>query len=215
MIKYKTAKSRSDKGKVVFRDILLKTGYYDRFPSKSYMSGCDNYIQNNLDDDVSRILNLDNILKGRGVEKVIIPSNIIDIYTRLNLLLGLKLSDHTNTLTEASNLFDELHKRGEIQKEQQYPNAFKKFQTVYMELPSKLLEQIAFNTRPKIEEHMLIVMDNITHEKHLSQPLQTINEQFKITVTFLTGYNGIFNVTEKKVNFISRKQLLTKRIIFK
>ena len=29
-----------------------------------------------------------------------------------------------------------------------------------MELPSKLLETIAFNTRPKIEEHMLIVMDN-------------------------------------------------------
>ena len=42
-----------------------------------------------------------------------------------------------------------------------------------MELPSKLLEQIAFNTRPKIEEHMLIVMDKSTHEVHLSQPLQT------------------------------------------
>ena len=42
-----------------------------------------------------------------------------------------------------------------------------------MELPSKLLEQIAYNTRPKIEEHMLIVMDKSTHEEHLSQPLQT------------------------------------------
>ena len=30
-----------------------------------------------------------------------------------------------------------------------------------MELPSKLLEQIAFKTRPKIEEHMLIVMENL------------------------------------------------------
>ena len=29
-------------------------------------------------------------------------------------------------------------------------------------LPSKILEQIAFNTRPKIEEHMLIVMDKST-----------------------------------------------------
>ena len=28
-----------------------------------------------------------------------------------------------------------------------------------MELPSKILEQIAFNIRPKIEEHLLIVMD--------------------------------------------------------
>ena len=29
-----------------------------------------------------------------------------------------------------------------------------------MELSGKLLEQIAFNTRPKIEEHILIVMKN-------------------------------------------------------
>ena len=41
-----------------------------------------------------------------------------------------------------------------------------------MELSSKLLEQIAFNTRPKIEGHMLIVMDNSTHDEHLAQPLQ-------------------------------------------
>ena len=47
-------------------------------------------------------------LKGRGIEKIIIPSNIIDIYTRLEDLLGLKLSGHTDTLTEASNLIDEL-----------------------------------------------------------------------------------------------------------
>ena len=33
-----------------------------------------------------------------------------------------------------------------------------------MELPSKLLEQIAFITRPKIEEHLLVVMDKTTHE---------------------------------------------------
>ena len=39
-----------------------------------------------------------------------------------------------------------------------------------MELPSKLLEQIAFNTRPKIEEHMLIVRGKSTHE-NLFQPL--------------------------------------------
>ena len=47
-----------------------------------------------------------------------------------------------------------------------------------MELPSKLLEQIAYNTKPKIEEHMLIVMDKSTHEEHLSHPLQTNNKQF-------------------------------------
>ena len=48
-----------------------------------------------------------------------------------------------------------------------------------MELPSKLLEQIAFNTRPKVEEHMLIVMDKSTHEEQLHQLLQTNNKQFK------------------------------------
>ena len=42
-----------------------------------------------------------------------------------------------------------------------------------MELPSKLLKQMAFITRPKIEEHILIVMDKSSHEERLSQPLQT------------------------------------------
>ena len=32
-----------------------------------------------------------------------------------------------------------------------------------MEIPGKLLERIAYNTRPKIEEHMLIVIDKSTH----------------------------------------------------
>ena len=41
-------------------------------------------------------------LKGEGV-KNFIPSKIIDIYTKLEVLLGLKLSGHTDTLTEASN----------------------------------------------------------------------------------------------------------------
>ena len=76
-----------------------------------------------------------------------------------------------------------------------------------MELPSNLLEQIAFNTRPKIEEHMLIVMDKSTHEEHLSQPLQTNNKQFKIAVTFLTGYNGIFNVTNSNNKFYFMKSI--------
>ena len=67
-------------------------------------------------------------LKGEGV-KIIIPSNIIDIYTRLEILLGLKLSGHTDTLTEAINLIDELYKLGEIQNKQQYRNALNKFQT--------------------------------------------------------------------------------------
>ena len=67
-------------------------------------------------------------LEGQGL-KIIIPSNIIDIYTRLEVLLGLKLSGHTDTLTVASNLIGELYKRGEIQNKQQYPNALNEFST--------------------------------------------------------------------------------------
>ena len=94
--------------------------------------------------------------------------------------------------------------RGEIQIEEQYRNALNKFQRQKMELPSKIFSQVAHNKRPKSEEQMLIVMDKSTHEEHLFQPLQTKNKQFKLAVTFLTGYNGIFNVTNSnyKINFL-------------
>ena len=94
------------------------------------MSGRDRYIQNKLDDDIRKILNLGKQLKGRGVENIILPSNIIDTYTRVEILLRLKLSGHTDTLTEASKLRDELYKRGEIQNKQQYRNTFNKFSTI-------------------------------------------------------------------------------------
>ena len=111
-------------------------------------------------------------LEGQGV-KIIIPSNIIDIYSRFEILLGLNLSGHTDTLTEASILIDELYKRGEVQNQQQYRNLSTNFLPNKMELPSKLIQQVVFITRPNIEEHILIVMDKSTHEEHASQPLQT------------------------------------------
>ena len=83
-------------------------------------------IQNRTSEEI--IDDSDSDLQGQGV-KIIIPSNIIDIYTRLEILLGLKLSGHTDTLTEASNLIDELYKRGEIQNKHQYQNALNKFLT--------------------------------------------------------------------------------------
>ena len=83
-----------------------------------------NEIQNKTFDEITD--NSDSDLQGEGV-KIIIPSNIIDIYTRLEILLGLKLSGHRDSLTEASNLIDELYKRGEIQNKQQYRNALDKF----------------------------------------------------------------------------------------
>ena len=70
-----------------------------------------------------------------------------------------------------------------------------------MELPIKVLKQIAYNTRSKKEEHMLIVMDESTHKEPLSQPLQANSKQFKLAVTFLTGYNGIFNITDSNNDF--------------
>ena len=84
-------------------------------------------IQNRTFEEIT--LDSDSDLQGEGV-KIIIPSNIIDIYTRLEVLLGLILSGPTDTLTEASNLIDELFKRGEIQNEQQCRNAINKFSTI-------------------------------------------------------------------------------------
>ena len=81
-------------------------------------------IQNKTFEEIT--LDSDNNLQGEGV-KIIIPSNIIDIYTRLEILLGLKLAGHSDILTEASNLIDELYKRSEIQNKQQYQNALNKF----------------------------------------------------------------------------------------
>ena len=62
---------------------------------------------------------------------------------------------------------------------------------------------------------MLIVMDKSTHEEHLSQPLQTNNKQFKIAINFLTGYNGIFNVTNANNKFFSQNHLVMKMVLFK
>ena len=70
-----------------------------------------------------------------------------------------------------------------------------------MKLPGKTIEQKAFNTRPKIEEHMLIAMDQLVHKENLPEPLQTNDKQYKIAITFLRGCNGIFNFTNKKNKF--------------
>ena len=85
----------------------------------------DEEIQNKTFEEIT--VSSDSDLEGQGL-KIIIPSNIIEIYTRLEVLIGLKLSGHTNTLTEASDLLDELYKWGEIQNGQHYRNALNKFQ---------------------------------------------------------------------------------------
>ena len=67
-------------------------------------------------------------LQGKGFKKII-PSVIIDIYNRLELILGSYLFSHSDTLTEARNLRDELYKRGEIQNKLQYRYALDSFST--------------------------------------------------------------------------------------
>ena len=76
-----------------------------------------------------------------------------------------------------------------------------------MELPIKLIEQIAFNTRRKTEEHMLIVLDKSAHEEHLYQTLQTNKKQFNKAVTFLASYIGVFNVTNSNKKFYFMKSI--------
>ena len=55
---------------------------------------------------------------------------------------------------------------------------------------------------------MLFIMDKLTHEEHLFQPLQTNNKQLKIAVTFLTAYNGIFIVKKSNNKFHFKKALI-------
>ena len=106
--------------------------------------------------------------------KFFIATNIFDNYSRLQILIRLKLSGHTGTPTENSNLMCEKYKRGESKNKQQYRKALDNSPAELKELPSKVLEQCAFNTRHKTEEHVLVDMDKSTHNEHLLQPLQLI-----------------------------------------
>ena len=68
-------------------------------------------------------------LEGQGL-KNIIPSNIIDFYTRLENFFGVRLFGLTDILREASNLIDDLYKKGEILNKQQCRNALDNFSTL-------------------------------------------------------------------------------------
>ena len=125
-----------DEDKITIYNILKNTGFHSMKHKKGLKSVRLQDALHNLPKETAKIRNpplpaIENEsddLQGEGV-KIIIPSNIIDIYTRLEILLGLKLSGHTDTLTEAGNLIDELFKRGEIQNKQQYRKALNMFST--------------------------------------------------------------------------------------
>ena len=69
--------------------------------------------------------NESNDLHDTGV-KLIIPSNIIDVWTILEVLLPLNSSGNTDILTETNILVDELYQKDEIHTRQQYRNALDK-----------------------------------------------------------------------------------------
>ena len=134
-----TTKSLNNDDKETVYQILKDVGFYNTRHNKGVEAIRQKDAMYDLPKAIDKIRNpplpaIENIgdssdLEGQGV-KIIIPSNIIDIYTRLEILLGLKLSGHTDTLTEASNLIDELYKRGEIQNGQKYRNALNKFSII-------------------------------------------------------------------------------------
>ena len=83
-----------------------------------------------------------------------------------------------------------------------------------LELLNKILERNAFKTRDKNEERMLIVIDKTIPEEQLAQLLQTKNKHFKLPVTFVTEYNGIYNIIEQNKKHYFAK-LLTKTVLSK
>ena len=160
-----TTKIMDDEDKSTVYDILKNTGFYPMKHSKALNSARMKDALNNLPKEIAKIRYpplpaIQNVedssdLEGRGV-KIIIPSNIIDIYTRLEVLLGLNLSGHTDILTEASNLIDELFKRGEVQNKQQYRNALKKF---FLDMKNYKKNSTSMNTRVYFQFYVFI-----THE---------------------------------------------------
>ena len=132
-----TTKNMDGEDKLTVYDIQRNTGFYSMKHTKGLYSARMKDVFYNFPKEIAKVRNpplpkIENLedisdnLEGEGV-KIIIPSNIIDIYIRLEILLGLKLSGHSDTLTEASNLIDELYMRGEIQNKQQYQNAVNNF----------------------------------------------------------------------------------------
>ena len=94
-----TTKDMDDEDKSTVYDILKNTGFYSMRQTKGLKSARMRDALKNLPKELAKIRNpplpaieneSDN-LQGEGV-KIIIQSNIISIYTRLEILLGLKLS---------------------------------------------------------------------------------------------------------------------------
>ena len=96
---------------VISSNISRSLNYRNYPPQRGKISGRSNYIKRHLDSDVKTILNeTAGEIEGQGM-KILINSNIIDIRTKLEVLLELTLSGHTDTLSGGSNLINELYKK--------------------------------------------------------------------------------------------------------
>ena len=111
----------------IIRD-LVYTGIGDRQSNRKtfFRITLPQLVEKNQNKTFDKITDDFDDIQGEGL-KISIPSIIIDIYTRLEVLFGLKRTGHNDTSSEASNLTDELYKRGETQNKQQYRNALDKF----------------------------------------------------------------------------------------
>ena len=113
-----TTKFLDNSEKETVFDILPNVGFYDNIPKIGFKAARTKDALYDLPKAIDKIRRpplptIENVEDssdlGVGI-KIIIPNNIVEIYTRLEVLLGLKLSGHTDTVTEASNLIDELYK---------------------------------------------------------------------------------------------------------
>ena len=96
---------------VIPSNISRKLNYTKYSPQRGKKSGRSNYIKRHLDSDVKKIQNeTAGEIEGQGM-KILINSNIIDIWTKLEVLLELTLSGHTDTLPGGSNLIEESYKK--------------------------------------------------------------------------------------------------------
>ena len=118
-----TTKTLNDEDKSTVDDILKTTGFYSMRHKLGLKSARMQNVSYILPKAITKIRNptipaIENVSDDSQEEvKMVILLNIFDIYTKLEALVGLKLSGHTTALTEASNLIEELYKRGEIHNE--------------------------------------------------------------------------------------------------
>ena len=118
-------------------EILKKFGFCGNVPKIGFNSARKKDALYNFPKEIAKIRNptlssIENEADSSDLKeglKIFIPSNIVDVYTRLEVLLGIKLSGHTDTRIEASASIDQLYKMGEIENKQQYQNALNNIST--------------------------------------------------------------------------------------